>query len=105
MEHGALGVDGRHGARTYAELQPDDAGQRRAGPDPQHPARRDVVDVPRAESRADLAHNADPARLAVLEPATRTRLTAKYAQVRALLGLTAGEPTVEQPDPANTAED
>ncbi|MDF6042471.1 HD domain-containing protein [Streptomyces sp. JH14] len=55
--------------------------------------------------QSDLAHNADPARLAVLEPATRTRLTAKYAQVRALLGLTAGEPPVEQPDPANTAED
>ncbi|WSC92449.1 HD domain-containing protein [Streptomyces sp. NBC_01754] len=36
---------------------------------------------------ADLAHNADPARLAVLEPAVRTRLTAKYAQVRGLLGL------------------
>lgn len=36
---------------------------------------------------SDLAHNADPDRLAVLEPATRTRLTAKYAQVRRLLGL------------------
>ncbi|AEN09946.1 MULTISPECIES: HD domain-containing protein [unclassified Streptomyces] len=38
---------------------------------------------------ADLAHNTDPARLAVLEPAVRTRLTAKYAQVRGLLGLPA----------------
>ncbi|MFJ8883942.1 HD domain-containing protein [Streptomyces sp. NPDC102402] len=36
---------------------------------------------------SDLAHNADPDRLAVLEPATRTRLTEKYAQVRGLLGL------------------
>ncbi|MER5932322.1 HD domain-containing protein [Streptomyces sp. NPDC002054] len=36
---------------------------------------------------ADLAHNADPARLAVLDEPTRTRLTAKYAHVRALLGL------------------
>lgn len=36
---------------------------------------------------ADLAHNTDPARLAVLDPAVRTRLTAKYAQVRGLLGL------------------
>ncbi|MDN3270845.1 HD domain-containing protein [Streptomyces sp. MA15] len=36
---------------------------------------------------ADLAHNADPARLAVLDDATRTRLTAKYARMRALLGL------------------
>ncbi|GAA2800697.1 HD domain-containing protein [Streptomyces showdoensis] len=37
---------------------------------------------------ADLAHNADPARLALLDPPTRDRLTAKYARVRALLGLT-----------------
>ncbi|MER6118794.1 HD domain-containing protein [Streptomyces sp. NPDC001743] len=41
---------------------------------------------------ADLAHNADPARLAVLDPATRTRLAEKYALVRALLGLTAPQP-------------
>ncbi len=39
---------------------------------------------------ADLAHNADPARLAVLDDATRARLTAKYARMRALLGLDAG---------------
>ncbi|GAA2537769.1 HD domain-containing protein [Streptomyces levis] len=36
---------------------------------------------------ADLAHNADPARLAVLDAATRKRLTEKYARMRALLGL------------------
>ncbi|PNE38947.1 HD domain-containing protein [Streptomyces noursei] len=36
---------------------------------------------------ADLAHNADPVRLAVLDAPTRERLTAKYARVRALLGL------------------
>ncbi|MFI7346350.1 HD domain-containing protein [Streptomyces sp. NPDC049936] len=36
---------------------------------------------------ADLAHNADPARLAVLDEATRTRLTEKYTRMRALLGL------------------
>lgn len=36
---------------------------------------------------ADLAHNADPDRLAVLDAPTRERLTAKYARVRALLGL------------------
>ncbi|MFD9796854.1 HD domain-containing protein [Streptomyces sp. NPDC059070] len=36
---------------------------------------------------ADLAHNADPARLAVLDGPTRERLTRKYATVRALLGL------------------
>ncbi|MER5629947.1 HD domain-containing protein [Streptomyces nitrosporeus] len=39
---------------------------------------------------ADLAHNTDPGRLAALDPAVRTRLTAKYAQVRGLLGLTGG---------------
>ncbi|MEV1019201.1 HD domain-containing protein [Streptomyces sp. NPDC050264] len=36
---------------------------------------------------ADLAHNADPARLAVLDELTRARLTRKYATMRALLGL------------------
>ncbi|MEU8702781.1 HD domain-containing protein [Streptomyces sp. NPDC091387] len=45
---------------------------------------------------ADLAHNADPARLAVLEPATRTRLAEKYAQVRSLLGITAPKSPTEQ---------
>lgn len=39
---------------------------------------------------ADLAHNADPARLAVLDEATRERLTAKYARTRRLLGLPTG---------------
>ncbi|MEV5482361.1 MULTISPECIES: HD domain-containing protein [Streptomyces] len=37
---------------------------------------------------SDLAHNADPERLAVLDAPTRQRLTEKYARVRALLGLT-----------------
>jgi len=36
---------------------------------------------------ADLAHNADPARLAVLDGPTRARLTEKYTRMRALLGL------------------
>jgi (p)ppGpp synthase/HD superfamily hydrolase len=36
---------------------------------------------------ADLAHNADPARLAVLDEATRERLNRKYLRMRALLGL------------------
>ncbi|MFD6167602.1 HD domain-containing protein [Streptomyces coeruleorubidus] len=36
---------------------------------------------------SDLAHNADPARLAVLDEDTRKRLTEKYARMRALLGL------------------
>ncbi|UQX01164.1 HD domain-containing protein [Streptomyces sp. RerS4] len=38
---------------------------------------------------ADLAHNADPVRLSVLDAPTRERLTAKYARVRSLLGITA----------------
>ncbi|MEV7790691.1 HD domain-containing protein [Streptomyces sp. NPDC087512] len=42
----------------------------------------------RLVKEADLAHNADPARLAVLDEATRARLTEKYARMRALLGLT-----------------
>ncbi|MFJ2584384.1 HD domain-containing protein [Streptomyces sp. NPDC087538] len=68
---------------------------------------RRILDTPGALliKESDLAHNADPARLAVLEPATRTRLTEKYAQVRALLGLTPGEPPAEQSVQANTAED
>ncbi|MFF9522924.1 HD domain-containing protein [Streptomyces achromogenes] len=36
---------------------------------------------------ADLAHNADPERLAVLPEPVRTRLTGKYDRMRALLGL------------------
>lgn len=36
---------------------------------------------------SDLAHNADPERLAVLGEETRKRLTEKYARMRALLGL------------------
>jgi hypothetical protein len=36
---------------------------------------------------ADLAHNANPPRLAVLDEDTRKRLTEKYARMRALLGL------------------
>ncbi|MGW0393988.1 HD domain-containing protein [Streptomyces sp. NPDC003042] len=36
---------------------------------------------------ADLAHNADPVRLSVLDEPTRDRLSAKYAYVRSLLGI------------------
>lgn len=41
----------------------------------------------RLVKEADLAHNADPARLAVLDATTRARLTTKYATMRALLGI------------------
>ena len=37
---------------------------------------------------ADINDNADPARLAVLDPDDRSRLTAKYARARQALGLT-----------------
>ncbi|MFE1886541.1 HD domain-containing protein [Streptomyces diastatochromogenes] len=40
--------------------------------------------------QADLAHNADPRRLAVLDEPTRKRLTEKYARMHALLGLEQG---------------
>ncbi|MGW0855599.1 HD domain-containing protein [Streptomyces sp. NPDC002690] len=51
--------------------------------------------------RADLAHNTDPARLAVLDPATRDRLTEKYAQVRRLLGLQVDESSLDRMNSAN----
>ncbi|MGN5635882.1 HD domain-containing protein [Streptomyces sp. AC154] len=61
---------------------------------------RRILETPGAllVKESDLAHNADPARLAVLEPATCTRLAAKYAQVRSLLGLTAPESPTERRD-------
>ncbi|MEU9617925.1 MULTISPECIES: HD domain-containing protein [unclassified Streptomyces] len=68
---------------------------------------RRILDTPGALliKESDLAHNADPARLAVLEPATRTRLAEKYAQVRRLLGLAPGEAPAEQSVQANPAGD
>jgi (p)ppGpp synthase/HD superfamily hydrolase len=50
---------------------------------------------------ADLAHNADPRRLAALPEATRERLAAKYAHVRELLGIPAPAPA---PAPAPPEE-
>ncbi|WP_119582177.1 HD domain-containing protein [Streptomyces europaeiscabiei] len=45
--------------------------------------------------QSDLAHNANPARLAALDEPTRTRLTHKYAHMRNLLGLP-DEPAAEE---------
>ncbi|WP_406860911.1 HD domain-containing protein [Streptomyces sp. HUAS MG47] len=61
---------------------------KRPGESPESYARR-VLAVPGAllVKESDLAHNADPARLAVLDAPTRLRLTEKYARMRALLGL------------------
>ncbi|MFD3441889.1 HD domain-containing protein [Streptomyces sp. NPDC058685] len=39
---------------------------------------------------ADLAHNADPDRLAMIDEPTRTHLSEKYTTLRRLLGLTGG---------------
>ncbi|MEU6012629.1 HD domain-containing protein [Streptomyces sp. NPDC047515] len=68
---------------------------------------RRILETPGALliKESDLAHNADPARLAVLEPANRTRLTEKYAQVRRLLGLTPGGSPAEQSVQANTGQE
>ncbi|MFD3354906.1 HD domain-containing protein [Streptomyces fradiae] len=62
---------------------------KRPGEDLQRYADR-VLAVPGARlvKEADLAHNADPDRLAVLDEPVRARLTAKYAHVRRLLGIT-----------------
>ncbi|MGY0486557.1 HD domain-containing protein [Streptomyces sp. WG-D5] len=61
---------------------------KRPGEPPEEYARR-ILDTPGARlvKEADLAHNADPDRLAVLDEPTRERLTRKYARMRALLGL------------------
>ncbi|MCZ9347856.1 phosphohydrolase, partial [Streptomyces sp. TRM76130] len=63
---------------------------RRPGETPEAYAAR-ILATPGAPlvKEADLAHNADPVRLAVLDEATRTRLTGKYTRMRALLGLPA----------------
>ncbi|MEW1719001.1 HD domain-containing protein [Streptomyces sp. NPDC093109] len=64
---------------------------KREGEPPEEYAAR-ILAVPgtRLIKEADLAHNADPARLAALDAATRERLTAKYARMRRLLGLAEG---------------
>jgi (p)ppGpp synthase/HD superfamily hydrolase len=61
---------------------------KRDGEPPEAYARR-ILDTPGAllVKEADLAHNADPARLAALDEFTRRRLTEKYTRMRALLGL------------------
>ncbi|GGT08752.1 HD domain-containing protein [Streptomyces chromofuscus] len=65
---------------------------KRAGEEPEAYARR-ILATPGARlvKAADLAHNADPRRLAelaALDEPTARRLTRKYATMRGLLGLT-----------------
>lgn len=61
---------------------------KRAGEPPEAYATR-ILETPGARlvKEADLAHNANPARLAELDGPTRDRLTEKYANMRALLGV------------------
>jgi (p)ppGpp synthase/HD superfamily hydrolase len=65
---------------------------KRAGEESEAYARR-ILATPGARlvKAADLAHNADPARLAVLDGPTARRLAGKYAAMRRHLGLTAGD--------------
>ncbi|MFF7211783.1 HD domain-containing protein [Streptomyces sp. NPDC008238] len=50
-----------------------------------------AVSGARLIKEADLAHNADPDRLALIDEPTRRQLSDKYARLRRLLGLTAGD--------------
>ncbi|MGW4164987.1 HD domain-containing protein [Streptomyces sp. NPDC004788] len=91
VEDAALSEEWLAGAALPAEVKAMVlALTKRPGEEPEAYARR-ILATPGAllVKEADLAHNADPERLAVLDPATRDRLTAKYARVRALLGITA----------------
>lgn len=65
---------------------------KRPGEAPEAYARR-ILATPGARlvKAADLAHNADPHRLADLDEATARRLTLKYAAMRGYLGLAAGD--------------
>ncbi|MGW2488821.1 HD domain-containing protein [Streptomyces sp. NPDC001606] len=65
-----------------------DALTKRPGEEPEAYARR-ILATPGAllVKQADLAHNADPGRLAALPAPTRDRLTGKYARMHRLLGL------------------
>jgi (p)ppGpp synthase/HD superfamily hydrolase len=75
---------------------------KRPGEEPEAYARR-ILATPGARlvKAADLAHNADPRRLAVLDAPTARRLAAKYAAMRRHLGLTADDrpATTDQPRP------
>lgn len=61
---------------------------RRPDEEPEAYARR-ILATPGARlvKAADIAHNADPQRLAVLDEPTARRLARKYAVMRGLLGL------------------
>ncbi|MFG3660011.1 HD domain-containing protein [Streptomyces sp. NPDC047706] len=90
VEDGALSEEWLAGA-ALAQRTKDvvRAVTKREGEDPEAYARR-ILATPGARlvKAADLAHNADPDRLAVLDEHTARRLSHKYARMRGLLGLT-----------------
>ncbi|MFC3346254.1 HD domain-containing protein [Streptomyces echinoruber] len=88
---------------------------KRPGEEPEAYARR-ILATPGARlvKAADLAHNADPRRLAALDAPTARRLAAKYTAMRRHLGLTADDrpattgrprPTTGERPPAPAADD
>ncbi len=93
VEDGVLGEDWLDAAalpeRTKDVVR---AVTKRPGEQPEAYARR-ILATPGARlvKTADLAHNADPRRLAVLDAPTAERLTRKYAIMREHLGLTPDE--------------
>ncbi|MFF8602569.1 HD domain-containing protein [Streptomyces sp. NPDC015232] len=91
VEDDALSEEWLRGAALPAEVKEMVLALTKRPGEPVEDYTRRILDTPGAllVKEADLAHNADPVRLAVLDPATRDRLTAKYQRVRALLGLSA----------------
>ena len=87
VEDDALSQEWLDAARLPAQVKAIVAAvTKRPGEAPEDYAAR-ILATPGAllVKQADLAHNADPARLAVLDGPTAARLTAKYARMRALL--------------------
>ncbi len=83
---------------------------KRPGEEPQAYAERILAtEGARLVKAADLAHNADPRRLAVLDEPTARRLTRKYAAMRQYLGVTAENPDIPDiadiPETSTTSDD
>ncbi|MER6131700.1 HD domain-containing protein [Streptomyces sp. NPDC001815] len=89
VEDEALSEDWLRGAALSARTKDIVlAVTKRAGEAPQaYAARVLATEGALLVKESDLAHNADPVRLAALDEATRARLTQKYATMRELLGL------------------
>ncbi|MBC2863747.1 HD domain-containing protein [Streptomyces mexicanus] len=89
LEDGVLDADWLDAARLPQRTKDVvRAVTKRPGEEPEAYARR-ILATPGARlvKAADLAHNADPRRLAVLDELTARRLARKYAIMRGLLGL------------------